>query len=162
MIYWQRGLPWPPQVVVPVAGYTWVSLVPVSYTHLSRGTPVEVLKSVAESDLIIATGNLEIHYRAGYSGGYKGLMPGVCSKKTVQTNHEWKFRPGSGPGVNDGNPMREDIEEVGKMAGVSFILNVVLNSRKEIVKAVAGHPIKAHREGCTYIDRMLSLIHIFM
>ncbi len=120
----------------------------------SRGTPVEVLKSVAESDLIIATGNLEIHYRAGYSGGYKGLMPGVCSKKTVQTNHEWKFRPGSGPGVNDGNPMREDIEEVGKMAGVSFILNVVLNSRKEIVKAVAGHPIKAHREGCTYIDRM--------
>ncbi|HKM40118.1 MAG TPA: nickel-dependent lactate racemase [bacterium] len=120
----------------------------------SRGTPVEVLKAVTESDLIIATGNLEIHYRAGYSGGYKGLMPGVCSKKTVQTNHEWKFRPGSGPGINDGNPMREDIEEAGQMGGVNFILNVVLNSKREIVKAVAGHPLTAHRRGCTYIDKM--------
>ncbi|MGI6142395.1 MAG: nickel-dependent lactate racemase [bacterium] len=120
----------------------------------SRGTPIEVFRPVAESDLIIGTGNLEIHYRAGYSGGFKALMPGVCSKNTVQTNHAWKFRPGSGPGINEGNPLREDIEEVGQMAGVAFILNVVLNSKKEIVKAVAGHPIKAHREGCIYIDRM--------
>ena len=109
---------------------------------------------MAESDLIIGTGNLEIHYRAGYSGGYKALMPGVCSKNTVQTNHAWKFRPGSGPGINEGNPLREDIEEVGELVGLAFILNVVLNSRKEIVKAVAGHPIKAHREGCLYIDKM--------
>jgi len=53
----------------------------------SRGTPVEVFRPVIESDLIIATGNLELHWFVGYSGGYKALLPGVCSKRTIEKNH---------------------------------------------------------------------------
>ncbi|MGI6574749.1 MAG: nickel-dependent lactate racemase [bacterium] len=120
----------------------------------SSGTPVEVFQPVLAADLIIGTANLEFHYRAGYSGGDKSLMPGVCSKRTIQANHTMMIKPGTMPGKADGNPMREDIEEVGRMVGVSFILNVVLNSNKEIVKAVAGDPVQAHREGCKYIDQM--------
>lgn len=120
----------------------------------SRGTPVEVFRPVAEADLIIGTANLEFHYKAGYSGGNKSLLPGVCSKKTIETNHVMMIKPGTMPGRADGNPMREDIEEAGKIAGVSFIVNAVLNSHKEIVKVVAGDPVKAHREGTKYIDRM--------
>jgi len=119
-----------------------------------RGTPVEVFREVYNADFIIATGNLELHYKAGYSGGHKALLPGVCSKNTIEKNHVLMFSEGAMPGKIDGNPMREDIEEGGKLARVDFIVNAVLNSHKEIVKVVSGDPIKAHREGAKYIDKM--------
>lgn len=120
----------------------------------TRGTPVEVFKPVVESDFIIATGNLELHWFAGYSGGNKALLPGVCSKKTIETNHSYMLLDGATSGKIDGNPVREDIDEAGRMAKVRFIVNAVLNSKKEIVKIVSGDPILAHREGARYIDLM--------
>lgn len=120
----------------------------------SRGTPVWLFEPVAKADFIIGTGNLEFHYKAGYSGGYKALMPGVCSKESVQANHVMMIQPGTMPGKADGNPMREDIEEAGKIGGMKFLVNAVLDSNKDIVKCVAGDPIKAHREGAKYIDMM--------
>ncbi|WP_448522404.1 nickel-dependent lactate racemase [Pseudothermotoga sp.] len=119
----------------------------------SRGTPVEVFRPVAESDLIIATGNLELHWFVGYSGGYKALLPGVCSKSTIEKNHSLMLSESAVAG-NINSPVRLDIEEAGAMTNVKFIVNVVLNSKKQIVKAVAGHPIAAHREGVKYIDAM--------
>ena len=124
------------------------------YLGTTKKAPVEVFRPVAEADLIIATGNLEFHYKAGYSGGDKALLPGVCSKRTIETNHVMMIKPGTMPGRAEGNPMREDIEEAGRIAGVNFIVNAVLNSHKEIVKVVAGDPVKAHREGAKYIDKM--------
>lgn len=120
----------------------------------SRGTPVEVFKSVVESDLIIATGNLELHWFVGYSGGHKALLPGVCSKMSIEKNHSLMLSDQAVAGNIDTNPVRLDIEEAGTMANVRFIVNVVLNSKKQIVKAVAGHPVFAHREGVKYIDQM--------
>ncbi len=119
----------------------------------SRGTPVEVFRPVIESDLIIATGNLELHWFVGYSGGYKALLPGVCSKRTIEKNHSLMLSKNAVAG-NINSPVRLDIEEAGTMTNVKFIVNVVLNSKKEIVKAVAGHPVTAHREGVKYIDAM--------
>lgn len=119
----------------------------------SRGTPVEVFKPVIESDLIIATGNLELHWFVGYSGGHKALLPGVCSKRSIEKNHSLMLLEDAVAG-NVKSPVRLDIEEAGTMANVRFIVNVVLNSKKEIVKVVAGHPIAAHREGVKYIDAM--------
>jgi len=81
-------------------------------------------------------------------------MPGVCSKATVQANHAMLFEPGARSGQIEGNPIRADIEEIGRMAGVAFMVNAVLNSHNEIVACVAGDPVKAHRQGCSYIDRM--------
>lgn len=120
----------------------------------SKGTPVDIFKPVLDSDFVIATGNLEFHYMAGYSGGNKALMPGVCSRETIQSNHKMMTSPGAGTGIIEGNPLREDIEEVGKMGKVAFIANVILNSKKEIVRAVAGDPIVAHRAGIETIDQM--------
>lgn len=117
-------------------------------------TPIWVFEPVVNADLIIATGNLEFHYIAGYSGGHKALMPGVCNKETIQANHILMLDPETRPGKINNNPMREDIEEIGNKIGVKFIVNVVLNAKKEIVKVVSGDPILAHREGCKYIDSM--------
>lgn len=118
-----------------------------------HGTPVEIFEDVASSDLIIATGNIEYHYYAGYSGGAKALLPGVSSERSVVKNHELMRDPRSISGRLD-SPVRQDMEEAAKIGGLDFILNVVLNSRKEVVRAVAGDFITAHRAGAAVVDRM--------
>jgi len=119
----------------------------------ARGTPVEILEAVASSELIVATGNIEYHYYAGYSGGAKALLPGVSSARSVVKNHELMRYPASVTGRLD-SPVRLDMEEAAGIAGLDFILNVVLNSRKEIVQSVAGDCIAAHRQGAATVDRM--------
>jgi nickel-dependent lactate racemase len=118
-----------------------------------RGTPVEILESVASSDLIVATGNIEYHYYAGYSGGGKAVLPGVSSERSVIKNHELMRDPLSITGRLD-SPVRQDMEDAAKIAGLDFILNVVLNGKKEIVQSVAGDFITAHRLGAATVDQM--------
>jgi len=118
-----------------------------------RGTPVEILEDVATSDLKIATGNIEFHYYAGYSGGAKAILPGVSSEASVNKNHAMMADPLARSGRLD-SPVRQDMEDAAAIAGLDFILNVVLNSKKEIVKAVAGDYIKAHRTGAKIVNRM--------
>lgn len=112
----------------------------------SRGTPIEINRLVAECDLLIATGNVEYHYFAGYSGGAKAVIPGACSKRTVEANHSMQLLPGAEIGSYDDNPVRQDIEEAAKMVGLDFIVNVVLDEKKRIVRAVSGDPLAAHAE----------------
>ena len=119
----------------------------------SRGTPVEINQTVASSDLIIATGNIEYHYYAGYSGGAKAVLPGISSERSVIRNHELMRDPRSATGRLD-SPVRLDMEDAAGVAGLDFILNVVLNGRNEIVQAVAGDYIHAHRKGAATVDRM--------
>ena len=118
-----------------------------------RGTPVEINETVASSDLIIATGNIEYHYYAGYSGGAKAVLPGVSSENSVIRNHELMRDPRSATGRLD-SPVRLDMEDAAAVAGLDFILNAVLNGRNEIVQAVAGDYIRAHRSGAATVDRM--------
>jgi len=118
-----------------------------------RGTPVEINETVASSDMIIATGNIEYHYYAGYSGGAKAVLPGVSSENSVIRNHELMRDPRSATGRLD-SPVRLDMEDAAAVAGLDFILNAVLNGRNEIVQAVAGDYIRAHRSGAATVDRM--------
>lgn len=120
----------------------------------ANGTPVDITRVVAEADRKIALGNIEFHYFAGYSGGYKAIMPGVSTPAAIQSNHKLMIKPESCAGRLEGNPVREDIEEAGRICGLDFILNVVLDEHKEIVKVVCGDPIKAHRVGAAFLDRL--------
>ena len=101
----------------------------------------------------MATGNIEYHYYAGYSGGAKAVLPGVSSERSVIKNHELMRDPLSITGRLD-SPVRQDMEDAAKIAGLDFILNVVLNGKKEIVQSVAGDFISAHRMGAATVDRM--------
>lgn len=117
----------------------------------SRGTPVEILRPVTEADIVVCTGTIEFHYYAGYSGGAKSILPAVASKRSIDANHSLMLEPNAIAGCAD-SPVRRDIEEAGGMLGIDFILNVVLNDRKEIVSACAGHYIEAHRKGAQSLD----------
>jgi len=116
-----------------------------------RGTPVEIFRPVLEADIVVCTGTIEFHYYAGYSGGAKSILPAVSSKRSINANHALMLDPGSCAGRLDG-AVRQDIEEAAGMLGIDFILNVVLNERKEIVFAAAGDHIKAHRMGAEFLD----------
>lgn len=126
----------------------------VSLGYTSRGTPIEIFRLFLESDLRICTGNIEYHYFAGYSGGSKPVMPGISSRKSIEHNHSMMLHPQASAGVIDGNPVREDIDEVGKIAGIDFILNVIINEKKEIVSAVAGDYLAAFEEGVKIYDEI--------
>ncbi len=129
----------------------------VSLGVTSRGTPVEVCPEVAEADFIICTGNVEFHFFAGYSGGVKAVLPGACSQRTVEANHAMQLLPGAEAGSYESNPVRQDIEEAGRIIGVGFILNVVLDEKKNIVKAVAGHPVQALAAARQAVDRLYGI-----
>ena len=122
-----------------------------------RGNKVSIFKEVLEADFIIGTGNLEYHYFAGYSGGAKALAPAACGRSTISDNHKHFLEPGARAGVIEGNPVREEIEEIGEMKKIDFIVNAVLNTHKEIVKVIAGDVTKAHRVGVKFIEDMFSV-----
>jgi nickel-dependent lactate racemase len=136
---------------------TCIDCDPADCVHLgttSRGTPVDITRVVAEADRRICLGNIEYHYFAGYSGGAKAIMPGVSTREAIQANHSRMVEKTSCAGKLSGNNLREDIEEAADMCGVDFILNVVLDEHKEIIKAVAGDVTLAHREGCKFLDTL--------
>lgn len=118
------------------------------------GTPVDITRVVAEADRRICLGNIEYHYFAGYSGGAKAIMPGVSTREAIQANHRMMVRPEAHAGNLEDNPLRMDLEQAAAICGVDFIVNVVLDEHKQIVRAVAGDLVKAHREGCRFLDGM--------
>lgn len=130
---------------------------PADCVHMgvtAAGTPVDITRAVAEADRRICLGNIEYHYFAGYSGGAKAIMPGVSTRDAIQSNHSMMVRPDACAGALETNPLRMDIEEAGAICGIDFILNVVLSEHKEILRAVAGDPVKAHRAGCAFLDTL--------
>jgi len=127
------------------------------FIHMGKtrlGTPVDVTRVVAQADFRIGVGNIEYHYFAGYSGGAKAIMPGVSTRAAIQSNHSRMVLAEAAAGRLEGNPVREDIEEAINFCPLHFIVNVVLDESKEIIHAVAGHFIRAHREGCQFLDKL--------
>jgi nickel-dependent lactate racemase len=97
---------------------------------------------------------VELHYYAGYAGGRKSVLPAVSGAETIQSNHAMLLHPKARTGVLEGNPIHEDMMEAAKLAKVDFILNIVTNSKNELVKAFAGDLEQAFYEGVKLIDEM--------
>jgi nickel-dependent lactate racemase len=99
-----------------------------------------------ESDLIIATGVVEPHQYAGYSGGGKTVVIGCGSESTIEYTHGPQFldHPGVRLGRIDGNPFQQFVREVAEAIGLKFVVNVVLNGDGEPIAVRAGHPIAVH------------------
>lgn len=112
---------------------------------------------IAQADLVVAEGFIEPHFFAGFSGGRKSILPGVAARKTVLYNHNAAFmcHPLARQGRLKGNPIHEDMAFAARQAGLAFILNVLLDERKQIASAVAGDAEAAHAEGCARCSAML-------
>lgn len=131
-------------------------------------TPVFVNRLYAEADLKILTGFIEPHMWAGYSGGRKSILPGISSLKTLQFMHgpEMIAHPGVVYGKLQGNPFHEAGLEIMEKVGADYIVNVTLDSAKEVTGVYSGHPVEAHYKGvrdlepyCTAcVDRPLDFV----
>lgn len=136
---------------------TCVDSDPTDIVHLgttSRGTPVDLFRTVVEADRRICLGNIEYHYFAGFSGGMKAIMPGVSTRQAIQANHSRMVEDAATTGKLQDNPVREDIDEVYKFLPVDFLVNVVLGEDKKIINAFAGDVFQAHQAGCAYLDSL--------
>jgi nickel-dependent lactate racemase len=119
----------------------------VSLGSLSTGNELQVDKVWADSDVKILTGLITTHYFGGFSGGRKGVLPGIAGRETIRKNHAMIVHPDVDIAKTKGNPISDEMDEAAKKAGVDFIMNVVINDKKEIVKIVAGDLEKAYQEG---------------
>jgi nickel-dependent lactate racemase len=126
-------------------------------TTQKHGTKVYLNRIFAEADVKILTGDVCFHYYAGYGGGRKSVLPAVSGEETIKHNHAMILHPNAKTGVLDGNPIHEDMVEAAKLAKVDFILNVVTNSKGEVVKAFAGDLEQAFYEGVKVVDEMYRL-----
>ncbi len=136
------------------------------YNHMSKGkgmvyvgktragTEVAYNQRVIEADKIIVTGSILYHFFAGYGGGRKAMFPGVAAFESIEQNHLITVDPRCNFGKLKGNPIEEDFQEAVSFRRPDFLLNTVLDDKKNIVGAVAGHYQKAHEAGCRIVDRV--------
>ena len=117
------------------------------------GAPALLNRHLVEADVRIITGFIEPHFFAGFSGGPKGIMPGVAALETVMSNHGAHHigSPQAAFGITEGNPLWEEMRDIALRAGPSFLLNVALNEQREITGVFAGDLIAAHRIGIEFV-----------
>ncbi|AOY78101.1 nickel-dependent lactate racemase [Clostridium formicaceticum] len=128
----------------------------------SFGTPVHINKMAFDCDHILLTGAIVFHLLAGWGGGKKSVLPGICSYETIMKNHALSLNPtlgeGSNPSVRSGNiinnPLYEDMLEAAKLVKPSFLFNVIMNADGKIAAAVAGDFIEAHEAGCKIVQEL--------
>ena len=108
----------------------------------------------AEADLLVAEGFIEPHFFAGYSGGRKSVLPGVCARETVMYNHNSRFIADryARTGILKNNPVHTDMLYAAKRAKLSYIVNVIINADHDPIYAVAGDVEEAHLKGVEFLS----------
>ncbi len=129
---------------------------PVDFVNVCRlpsGADFRVNRLAVECDLLLAEGFIEPHFFAGFSGGRKSILPGICAQETVNQNHSFQAiaSPHARAGVLERNPIHEDMVYAARRVNTAFICNVALNAKKEIIAAFAGDLEQAHEAGCDFI-----------
>lgn len=126
--------------------YSWIchncddddALIYIGYTSIRN--QVYINKKYYQSDVKIVVGNIEPHHFMGFSGGVKTAAIGLTGRVTIEKNHSLLTEPDAKLGIYESNPMRRDVEEIGRMIGINYALNVVLNDDKQICAAFWGEP----------------------
>ena len=118
-----------------------------------EGAPALINRHLVEADVRIITGFIEPHFFAGFSGGPKGIMPGVAHLNTVMSNHGAGNigHPKATFGITEGNPIWEEMRDIALRVGPSFLLNVTLNEARQITGVFAGDLLAAHQVGVEFV-----------
>ncbi len=145
-----------------VANYRVVNHEPTNPEALARrgvtraGNEILLNRHLVQADVRIITGFIEPHFFAGFSGGPKGIMPGVAGQRTVERNHGAAMigNPHATWGITFGNPLWEEILEVAQTVNQRlFLVNVTLNETRQITRVFAGDLVEAHRAGCAFVKQ---------
>ena len=115
--------------------------------NLKSGNKLWVDPMVSDIDFIITTGVIVPHYFAGFSGGRKSILPGICGRKTIEANHARMVHPNARAGNLEGNPVHEEMQEAAEKVGVDFNINVVTDENHQIIEIVAGELLASWQQG---------------
>lgn len=123
---------------------------------LPSGAELWINKLALDCDLLVTEGFIEPHFFAGFSGGRKSILPGICNAATVNENHSYKAiaSPYSTTGVLEHNPIHEDMVCAARAVNVQFIMNVALNGEKKVIAAFAGDLEQAHAAGVAFVREL--------
>ena len=125
-----------------------------TYVGLSpRGTPLWLNSIVAAADFKVVVGRIAQHNTHGYEGGAKMITPATSHWLSVLRNHSCNFSPYCEYGSYGLNPSRADVDDIGDMVHLEYIVNFVVNRFGEPLRAFCGHRILAHRAGIAFGDR---------
>jgi nickel-dependent lactate racemase len=126
---------------------------------LPSGGEVWLNKMAIEADLLISEGLIKPHPMAGFSGGRKSILPGIAGKTTVLANHcaEFVASDHARTGKLEGNPVHKDMIYAANEAKLAFTLNIIVNSKKEVINAFAGNVNESHLAGCNFIRGMVEV-----
>lgn len=122
-----------------------------------RGLPAWIDTRYVTAELKIATGLIEPHLMAGYSGGRKLICPGIAGFETVKLWHGPDFleHPKADCGFLDGNPVHEENTYIARLAGCDFIVNVTLDKERRITSVVAGDMERAFLAGVQFVESVV-------
>jgi lactate racemase len=120
-----------------------------------RGTPVRLDRRFVEADLKIATGLVEPHFMAGYSGGRKVIAPGIAHRDTITTFHNARFMsdPNAENCVLDGNPLHLEQLEIVRMLGRVLAVNTVLDEHRQLSYVNYGEIVESHLQAVAFAQR---------
>ena len=123
-----------------------------------RGVPAWIDTRYVSADLKIATGLIEPHLMAGYSGGRKLICPGIAALETVKRWHGPEFleHPKADCGFLEGNPVHEENTRIARMAGCDFIVNVTLDSSRRVTSVVAGDMEEAFMHAVRFVEGIVT------
>ena len=129
------------------------------FGQLKSGNRLLVNSIVSEVDFIISTGVIVPHYFAGFSGGRKSILPGICGRKTIEANHANMVHPNARAGNLKGNPVHEEMQEAAEKVGIDFNINVLTDENHQIIEIVAGELLASWQQGVE-ISRQIYLYPI--
>jgi lactate racemase len=123
--------------------------------RISSDPPVSVCRRFVEADFRIVTGLIEPHFMAGYSGGRKGVCPGLVDLNTIKRFHGYRTlaHPRATTGVLDGNPCHEESLRVARLVGVDFLVNVAITHDRRLAGVYCGDMVEAHLAGVRDVAR---------
>lgn len=126
---------------------------------LPSGADLVIDRVAVDTDLLVAEGFIEPHFFAGFSGGRKSVLPGVCDAVTVMGNHCSQFidSPYARAGILEGNPLHRDMLDAARQAKLAYIVNVVIDEDKNVAAAFAGDPMLAHEAGAKFLSGYCSV-----
>jgi len=143
----------------PVTNHHWDDKDSLVYHGVtSSGLEIHINKKMLWADFVIGVGCISPHAVAGFSGGGKIIVPGICGEATSGDMH-WAMYgiPAEEIYGHEENPVRQIIDEVALQAGLSYVVNCVMGSPARVVGCVTGHPVEAHRAGCKISRRAHSV-----
>jgi nickel-dependent lactate racemase len=120
--------------------------------------PVSISRAYLEAEFRIVTGLIEPHFMAGFSGGRKGICPGLADLATVERFHGYRVMgdPRADNGILDGNPCHEEALRIARIVGCDFLVNVSITQERQLAGVYSGHMEAAHLAGCSAVRKLTS------